>query len=89
MISTPVKLIADIAAHTLGAGGKRLRPALTVLSAQICGDDATNPSPRVVKSAGAVELPVVQLERRLAVVGELELDHLRTLLAAGVLALEA
>ncbi len=56
MISTPVKLIADIAAHTLGAGGKRLRPALTVLSAQICGDDAENPSPRVVKSAGAVEL---------------------------------
>src|SRR5690349_9782600 len=26
LITTPVKLIADIASHTLSAGGKRLRP---------------------------------------------------------------
>ena len=56
MISTPVKLISDIATHTLGAGGKRLRPALAILSAQICGDDSDNPAERAVKSAAAVEL---------------------------------
>lgn len=56
MISTPVKLISDIAGHTLGAGGKRLRPALTMLCAQMCGDDPNNPHPHAVKCAGAVEL---------------------------------
>ena len=35
MISTPVKLISDIATHTLGAGGKRLRPLLTALGAGV------------------------------------------------------
>ena len=56
MISTPVKLIADIASHTLGAGGKRLRPALCMLSAQLCGDSPETPSDRVIKSSAAVEL---------------------------------
>ncbi|MDQ3814213.1 MAG: polyprenyl synthetase family protein, partial [Armatimonadota bacterium] len=56
LITTPIKLIADIAAHTLGAGGKRLRPALTLLSAQLCGDDPLRPDARVVTSAAAVEL---------------------------------
>ncbi len=36
LITTPVKLIADLASHTMGAGGKRLRPALTILAAQLC-----------------------------------------------------
>jgi geranylgeranyl pyrophosphate synthase len=56
MITTPVKLITDIAAHTLGAGGKRLRPTLTILCAQVCGDDPENPHPHAVKCAAAVEL---------------------------------
>ena len=56
MISTPVKLISDIASHTLGAGGKRLRPALTMLCAQMCGDDPHQPHPHAVKCAAAVEL---------------------------------
>ena len=56
LITTPVKLVADIAAHVLGAGGKRLRPALTLLSAQICGDDGENPAPRAVTCAALVEL---------------------------------
>ena len=56
MISTPVKLISDIASHTLGAGGKRLRPALTMLCAQMCGDDPHDPHPHAVKCAAAVEL---------------------------------
>jgi geranylgeranyl pyrophosphate synthase len=56
LITTPIKLIADIAFHTLGAGGKRLRPALTLLAAQLCGDDGETPNPRVVTCAAAIEL---------------------------------
>ena len=56
LITTPVKLVADIAGHVLGAGGKRLRPALALLAAQICGDDGDNPSPRAVTCACLVEL---------------------------------
>ena len=56
LITTPVKLVADIAGHVLGAGGKRLRPALTLLSAEICGDGGENPSPRAVTCAALVEL---------------------------------
>jgi geranylgeranyl pyrophosphate synthase len=56
LITTPVKLVADIAGHVLGAGGKRLRPALTLLSAEICGDGSENPTPRAVTCAALVEL---------------------------------
>ncbi len=56
LITTPVKLVADIAGHVLGAGGKRLRPALTLLSAQMCGDDELEPADRVVTCAALVEL---------------------------------
>lgn len=56
LITTPVKLIADIASHTLGAGGKRLRPALTLLTAQLCGDNGEIPAPRVVACAAMIEL---------------------------------
>ncbi|PQV65509.1 heptaprenyl diphosphate synthase/octaprenyl-diphosphate synthase [Abditibacterium utsteinense] len=56
LITTPVKLVADIAGHVLGAGGKRLRPALTLLSAEVCGDESENPSPRAVTCAALVEL---------------------------------
>ncbi len=56
LITSPVKLVVDIAGHVLGAGGKRLRPALTLLCAEICGDDAQNPTPRVATCAALVEL---------------------------------
>ena len=56
LITTPVKLVADIAGHVLGAGGKRLRPALALLSAQICGDDGDSPAARAVTCAALVEL---------------------------------
>lgn len=42
LITSPVKLIADLASHTLGAGGKRLRPALTILCAQLCDENASD-----------------------------------------------
>jgi geranylgeranyl pyrophosphate synthase len=56
LITTPIKLIADIASHTLSAGGKRLRPALTLICAQLCGDDGESPNARIVTCAAAIEL---------------------------------
>ena len=56
LITTPIKLIADISSHTLNAGGKRLRPALTLIAAQLCGDDGESPNARVVTCAAAIEL---------------------------------
>jgi geranylgeranyl pyrophosphate synthase len=40
----------------MGAGGKRLRPALTLLAAQLCGEDAQSPAQRTLLCAAAVEL---------------------------------
>ncbi len=51
-MQSPVGLIPNLAHHLVGAGGKRLRPLLTVASAQLCGynaDDAHH------KLAAAVE----------------------------------
>jgi geranylgeranyl pyrophosphate synthase len=56
LITSPVKVIGDLAAHTMGAGGKRLRPALTILAAQLCGDDDQLPAQRTLLCAAAVEL---------------------------------
>ena len=63
LISGSIKAVADVASHTLGAGGKRLRPALTVLCAQLCDDTLRDDAARdeqlpdkVLASAVAVEL---------------------------------
>ncbi len=36
-MNSPIGLIPDLAQHLVGAGGKRLRPLLTVSCAQLCG----------------------------------------------------
>lgn len=56
LITSPIKLITDISTHTLAAGGKRLRPAMTLISAQLCGDADEIPNERVVSCAAAIEL---------------------------------
>jgi geranylgeranyl pyrophosphate synthase len=56
LITTPIKLIADVASHTMSAGGKRLRPTLTLLAAQLCGDEGETPNNRVATCAAAIEL---------------------------------
>jgi geranylgeranyl pyrophosphate synthase len=56
LVTTPVQVVADVATHSLQAGGKRLRPALTILCAQLCGDSPEHPSPHVLTSAAVVEL---------------------------------
>ena len=37
---SPVALIPELATHLVGAGGKRMRPLLTVASARLCGYSA-------------------------------------------------
>ena len=56
LVTTPVQVVAQVAAHSLQAGGKRLRPALTILCAQLCGDGTAQAAPRVLTSAAVVEL---------------------------------
>ena len=46
-----VPLVAEIAAHLVHAGGKRLRPLLVLLAARSCGDNSQHP----VKLAVAIE----------------------------------
>ncbi len=36
-MQSPIGMIPDLAEHLVGAGGKRLRPLLTIASAQLCG----------------------------------------------------
>lgn len=50
-VKSNVPLIADLAAHIIRAGGKRLRPALTVACAHLCGYEGD----RHVKLAACVE----------------------------------
>lgn len=58
LVTASVKSVADVASHTLGAGGKRLRPALTILASQLCdgGRDTSPLTPKVLSGAVAVEL---------------------------------
>lgn len=50
-MNSPIGLIPDLAQHLVGAGGKRLRPLLTVACARLCGYDGENQ----FKLAAAVE----------------------------------
>lgn len=45
-------VVASMGEHVLGSGGKRLRPAVLMLAAELCGYDG----PRRVQIAGAIEL---------------------------------
>ncbi len=58
LVSASVKTVADVASHTLGAGGKRLRPALTILSAMLCNKSMREGelNQKVLSGAVAVEL---------------------------------
>lgn len=50
---SPVALIPQLASHIIAAGGKRLRPLLTLVSAKMCGYDSAGG--RHVKLAACVE----------------------------------
>ncbi len=53
-VESDVHTASDIAVHLLEAGGKRIRPALVLISAGACGGDVNEP--RVIEVATAAEL---------------------------------
>jgi len=55
-MQSPVALIPQLAGHIVAAGGKRLRPMLTLAAARLCGYEARpNERPRHVALAASVE----------------------------------
>jgi octaprenyl-diphosphate synthase len=54
-MDSPVALIPQLAAHIVAAGGKRLRPLLTLAAAKLCGYPGTAGGARHVDLAACVE----------------------------------
>jgi len=54
-MNSPVTLIPELAAHIVAAGGKRLRPLLTLASARLCGYPGRDGGLRHVALAACVE----------------------------------
>lgn len=54
-MESPVALIPQLAAHIVAAGGKRLRPLLTLASARMCGYPASPGGSRHINLAACVE----------------------------------
>ncbi len=54
-MESPVALIPQLAAHIVAAGGKRLRPLLTLAAARLCGYPASPEGTRHVALAACVE----------------------------------
>jgi len=54
-MASQVPLIPQLAAHIVAAGGKRLRPLLTLATARLCGYPGTTGGMRHVKLAACVE----------------------------------
>jgi octaprenyl-diphosphate synthase len=54
-MDSPVALIPQLAAHLVAAGGKRLRPLLTLASARLCGYPSVPEGARHVSLAACVE----------------------------------
>jgi octaprenyl-diphosphate synthase len=54
-MESPVALIPQLAAHIVAAGGKRLRPLLTLAAARLCGYRPADGGARHVKLAACVE----------------------------------
>jgi len=54
-MDSPVSLIPQLAAHLVAAGGKRLRPLLTLAASRLCGYPGSNGGARHVELAACVE----------------------------------
>ena len=54
-MASPVEMIPQLAAHLVAAGGKRLRPLLTLASARLCGYPEVDGDMRHVALAACVE----------------------------------
>jgi heptaprenyl diphosphate synthase len=61
-VQTPDPFLAEVATHLIGAGGKRLRPTLTIVSAYACGDRGGSHSPATDAAlTGSVACELVHL----------------------------
>ena len=45
-------LVGEVGGHVIGSGGKRMRPALLLLAAELCGYEG----PRAIQISAAIEL---------------------------------
>lgn len=54
-MDSPVSLIPELAAHIVAAGGKRLRPLLTLAAARLCGYPGSEGGSRHIDLAACVE----------------------------------
>src|SRR2546423_12506142 len=54
-VSTPDRFLADVASHLIGAGGKRIRPTLTLCAAYAAAGGAGPAGADAVTGAAAVE----------------------------------
>src|SRR5208283_4819916 len=54
-MDSPVALIPQLAAHIVAAGGKRLRPLLTLAAARLCGYPGADGGARHIDLAACVE----------------------------------
>src|SRR2546423_12729518 len=55
-VSTPDRFLADVASHLIGAGGKRIRPTLTLCAAYAAAGGAGPAGADAVTGAVAIEL---------------------------------
>jgi heptaprenyl diphosphate synthase len=55
-VTTPDRFLADVASHLIGAGGKRIRPTLTLCAAYAAGGDEGPAAAAAVTGAVAIEL---------------------------------
>src|SRR6478752_7251988 len=61
-VQTPDPFLAEVATHLIGAGGKRLRPTLTIVSAYACGDRGGAEAPATEAAlTGSVACELVHL----------------------------
>ncbi len=61
-VQTPDPFLAEVATHLISAGGKRLRPTLTIVAAYACGDRAGAESPATDAAlTGSVACELVHL----------------------------
>jgi heptaprenyl diphosphate synthase len=55
-VTTPDRFLAEVASHLIGAGGKRIRPTLTLCAAYAVSDSTDPVSAKAVTGAVAIEL---------------------------------
>jgi octaprenyl-diphosphate synthase len=63
-LASPIALIPRLAAHVIGAGGKRLRPMLTLAAARLCEDPAADHRDAAARSSNGSARPGMEASSR-------------------------